>query len=448
MSESPSSIGAAAGAPVPDWLRTLLSILIVGLLVAAPLFLLRSLVAERIQLSQQVQAGAAASWGGAQTIAGPALEIPIVSEGMTRGHIVLLPRTLDASVELTVAQRSRGLFEALIYGAKITLAGRFAAPDWTSLGVLTSELDFSRARLVIGIADNGGIRTAEVTLDGRPLELAPIARAGFVADGVDHLALALALERLERGLPFEARLELAGSGAFGIAPVGDQSTIHIAGNWPHPEFAGAFLPEARTVGKSGFEARWSVSKLARAYPGAWKIGSSSASVFDSLVSVRIIDPVDLYAQVDRLLKYGLVVIALAFAAIGTGAVLLRAMPHPIEWLLAGAAVALGFLLTLAVAEHLGFRWGYWIAHAVEVTMVTLYLGRIRRWLGLGVGAALLAVHGFIYVVLGSERYALLAGSVGLTLALAAAMALTRGVDWDRLAPLSPRRNGVAAAKPG
>jgi inner membrane protein len=148
------------------------------------------------------------------------------------------------------------------------------------------------------------------------------------------------------------------------------------------------------------------------------------------------------------LKYGRVVIALAFAAIGTGAVLLRAMPHPIEWLMAGAAVALGFLLTLAVAEHLGFRWGYWIAHAVEVTMVTLYLGRIRRWLGLGVGAALLAVHGFIYVVLGSERYALLAGSVGLTLALAAAMALTRGVDWDRLAPLSPRRNGVAAAKPG
>jgi inner membrane protein len=448
MPETPSSIGAAAGAPVPDWLRTLLSILIVGLVVAAPLFLLRGLVAERIQLSQQVRAGAAAGWGGVQIVAGPALEIPIVSDGMTRGHIVLLPQALDASAELGVEQRSRGLFEALIYGAKVTLAGRFAAPDWTSLGILTSDLDFSRARLVIGIADNGGIRTAEVTLDGKRLELAPIARAGFVADGVDHPALALALDRLERGLGFEARLELAGTGAFSLAPVGDQSTIRIAGNWPHPEFAGAFLPQAREVGKGGFEARWSVSKLARAYPGAWKIGSSSTSVFDSLVSVRIIDPVDLYAQVDRLLKYGLVVIALAFAAIGTGAVLLRAMPHPIEWLMAGAAVALAFLLTLAFAEHIGFGWGYWVAHAVEVTMVTLYLERIRRWLGIGVGAALLTVHGFIYFVLGSERYALLAGSLGLTLALAAAMALTRRVDWDRLAPLRARRNGVPAAEPG
>jgi inner membrane protein len=82
------------------------------------------------------------------------------------------------------------------------------------------------------------------------------------------------------------------------------------------------------------------------------------------------------------------------------------------------------------------------------SMVTLYLERIRRWLGIGVGAALLTVHGFIYFVLGSERYALLAGSLGLTLALAAAMALTRRVDWDRLAPLRARRNGVPAAEPG
>jgi inner membrane protein len=432
---------------MPDWLRALLSVLIVGAVVAAPLFLLRSLVAERIQLSQQVQAGAAAGWGGAQTLAGPALEIPMVSGGMTRGYVVLLPRAFDAGAELAVERRSRGLFEARIYRANVTLAGRFAAPDWAALGIATSDLDFSRARLVIGIADNGGIRAAEVTLDGTRLELAPMARASFVANGIDHPGLALDLERLGRGLPFEAKLELAGSGGFSLAPVGDQSTIRIAGNWPHPEFAGAFLPEARAVGKEGFEARWSVSKLARAHPGAWKIGSSSASVFDSLVSVRIIDPVDLYAQVDRLLKYGLMVIALAFAAIGTGAVLLRAMPHPIEWLMAGAAVALAFLLTLAVAEQLGFGWGYWTAHAVEVTMVTLYLGRLRRWLGIGVGTALLATHGFIYIVLGSERYALLAGSVGLTIALAAAMALTRRVDWDRLAPLR-RQTASPAAEPG
>jgi inner membrane protein len=432
----------------PEPLRILASVLAVAALVAAPLFLLRGLVAERIELHQQVQLSAAEGWGGPQIIAGPAIEIPLVSKGMLQGHIALMPQSLEAKADLEVERRSRGLFEALIYGAKVTLAGRFVAPDWSALGIGTADLDFSRARVALGIADNGGIRMAELTLDGKRLELSPIGRPGFVQDGVDHSGLALSIERLERGLPFEVVLDLAGAGELSLAPVGDQSTVRIAGNWPHPEFAGAFLPDERRVADAGFEARWSVSKLARSYPGAWKTGTGSADAMDSLVTVRIIDPVDLYAQVDRLLKYGLVVIALAFGAIGTGAVLLRKMPHPIEWLMAGAAVALAFLLTLAFAEHLGFGAGYLLAHAIEVAMVTLYLSRITRWLGLGVGAALLFVHGFMFIVLGSERYALLAGSLGLTAALATAMALTRRVDWDQLAPLRPRKQGAPAAEPG
>jgi inner membrane protein len=433
---------------MPDWLRTLLSLLVVAATVALPLFLLRGLVAERIELRERVEATAAEGWGGHQTVAGPVLEIPVMSKGMRVGYVALLPVSLDAAVALEVQRRSRGLFEALIYGAKITLTGRFQAPDWSALGLAISDLDFSTARLAVGINDNGGIRVAELSFDGSRLDASPVGDSGFIEGGIEHSGLALARDRLEKGVDFVVTLDLAGAGELSLAPVGDQSTIRIAGNWPHPEFAGAFLPDERAVSETGFEARWAVSKLARSYPGAWRIGHNSASASDSLVTVRIIDPVDLYAQVERLLKYGLVVIALAFGAIGVGAVLLRAMPHPVEWLLAGAAVALAFLLTLAFAEHLGFAWGYFLAHAIEVTMVTLYLARIRRWLGLGVGGALLCVHGFVFVVLGSERYALLAGSLGLTAALAAAMALTRRVDWDRLAPLRPRRNGAPAAEPG
>jgi inner membrane protein len=433
---------------MPDWLRTLLSLLIVAATVALPLFLLRGLVAERIELKQRVETTAAAGWGGFQTVAGPVLQIPVMSDGMRAGYIALLPVKLDAAVEIDVQRRSRGLFEALIYGAKITLSGRFQAPDWSALGVGPADLDFSTARLAIGINDNGGIRAAELSFEGRGLTFSPVGNSGFIEGGIEHSGLALARDRLESGVDFVATLDLAGAGELSLAPVGDQSTIRIAGNWPHPEFAGAFLPDERAVSQTGFEAGWAVSKLARSYPGAWRIGHNAASASDSLITVRIIDPVDLYAQVERLLKYGLVVIALAFGAIGVGAVLLRAMPHPVEWLLAGAAVALSFLLTLAFAEHLGFGWGYLLAHAIEVTMVTLYLARMGRPLALGVGGALLCVHGFVFVVLGSERYALLAGSLGLTATLAAAMALTRRVDWDRLAPLRPRRNGAPAAEAG
>ena len=415
--------------------------------VAIPLFLLRSLVHERIDLKSRAQANANESWGGPQTIDGPALEIPLTAAGISAGRIVLLPQSLDAGAELSVERRSRGLFQALIYESKIMLTGRFAAPDWAALGINPATLDFSRASLVVGVSDNRGIRQAELMLDGKPLEFTPIDEPGFVSRGIGHTGIPVALAALGNGLPFTIKLDLAGAEELSLAPVGDQTTLHIAGNWPDPEFFGAFLPGERRVNEAGFEGRWSISKLARDYPSAWKLGDADIAA-PSAVSVRVIDPIDIYAQTDRLLKYGLLVIVLAFAAIGIGAMRLRIMPHPFEWLLAGAAVALAFLLTLAFSEHLGFDLGYLLASAIEVIMVTLYLGAVSRRLGVGVGVTLMLVHGFIYVVLGSERYALLSGSIGLTLALAAAMVLTRGLDWDRLAPLRARKPAQSVAKPG
>ena len=117
MANSNASEPAGAG-----WRATVLSVLLVAAVVAIPLFLLRSLVHERIELKSRAQANANESWGGPQTIDGPALEIPLTAEGISAGRIVLLPQSLDASAELSVERRSRGLFQALIYEAKIMAA--------------------------------------------------------------------------------------------------------------------------------------------------------------------------------------------------------------------------------------------------------------------------------------------------------------------------------------
>jgi inner membrane protein len=204
--------------------------------VAIPLFLLRSLVHERIELKSRAQASANESWDGPQSIDGPALENPLTEGAISAGRVVLLPQSLDASAELSVERRSRGLFQALIYGSKIMLTGRFVAPDWAALGINPATLDFSRASLVVGVSDNRGIRQAELMLDGKPVEFAPIDEPGFVSRGI------VALAALGNGLPFTIKLDLAGAEELRLAPVGDQTTLHIAGNWPDPEFFGAFLP--------------------------------------------------------------------------------------------------------------------------------------------------------------------------------------------------------------
>jgi inner membrane protein len=101
-------------------------------------------------------------------------------------------------------------------------------------------------------------------------------------------------------------------------------------------------------------------------------------------------------------------------------------------MLIGSALCLFYLLTLSLSEHLGFENAYGLATAAVVGLVSVYcfqiLGR-RAW---PLSTVLLALFGFLYMLLSLEDYSLLIGSVGLFAILAVVMFVTRGVDWDRL----------------
>lgn len=57
---------------------------------------------------------------------------------------------------------------------------------------------------------------------------------------------------------------LRGSQAISLVPRGQETDLSVASTWPHPSFAGRFLPGegASEVGEEGFKARWSISNLA------------------------------------------------------------------------------------------------------------------------------------------------------------------------------------------
>jgi inner membrane protein len=48
-----------------------------------------------------------------------------------------------------------------------------------------------------------------------------------------------------------------------------------------------------------------------------------------------------------------------------------------------------------------------------------------------IGLSLSALYGFIFVIIQLENYALLAGSIGLFLILAAVMFISRKIDWNK-----------------
>ena len=118
--------------------------------------------------------------------------------------------------------------------------------------------------------------------------------------------------------------------------------------------------------------------------------------------------------------------------------------HIVQYLLAGAAQVIFYLLLLALAEQTGFGLAY-LSAAIACTALTgLYagsaLGSTKR--GLAVAGALTALYALLYTLLNEEDYALLTGAVASFLALALTMFLTRRVDWyEAQAGLAARTAG-------
>jgi inner membrane protein len=104
----------------------------------------------------------------------------------------------------------------------------------------------------------------------------------------------------------------------------------------------------------------------------------------------------------------------------------RVRLHLVQYALAGAALAVFFLLLLSLSEHVRFGAAYLIAASACVALLTWYLRHIVA------GALFAALYGALYVLLQSEDHALLLGSLLVFAVLAAVMLLTRKLDWSAL----------------
>jgi inner membrane protein len=206
------------------------------------------------------------------------------------------------------------------------------------------------------------------------------------------------------------------------------------------------------VRADGFTSTWNLSSLATDAPadvgrglalctpvavGGGDASDDAAAKPDKcldLMNVAFIDPVNPYVLSDRAVKYDLLFIALTFIAVGLVEVLSGRRVHPVQYLLVGLALSLFFLVLLSLSEHLPFELAYAAAAAACAALLGFYassmLDRLRSGVLFGLGIAML--YGLLYVLLQMEQNALVIGSVGLFLALAVVMTLTRRLDWYAL----------------
>lgn len=254
------------------------------------------------------------------------------------------------------------------------------------------------------------------------------------------------------GQPLTVQYEygLRGSRSIALVPRGGDTQWQVSSPWPHPSFGGNFLPDSKEVSERGFTARYGIPNLALALAQALASSSDTAMAVapdpvpgqhaaDSAAtaltaSIALIEPVDLYSQVDRSVKYGFLFIGFTFLTFLMFDVVGGARVATAEYLLTGAGLVLFFVLLLAFAEVIGFGWAYVAASVAIIGLLTAYSAavlRSRRRAGF-VGALLVGLYGLIYLLLSLEALSLVIGSVLLFLALAGVMYATRNVDWSQV----------------
>ena len=438
--------------------------IIVGLVLTIPLFSVYLLAWDRESQSREAAQSITSGWGASQAMAGPVLVIPyrstatetVVENGksVTRTNeitreLTLAPEAAKLSTDVRPEVRKRSIYEAVVYEAKVKGSARFAfPPDLSRTGVDPDQMDLSRAELRFSLSDPRGLgANPRVAAGGRLLRLQP---GGGSNGGRGFFAWVDATTIGAQPLTVDFAYDFRGNAALSLAPQAGDTSWTVKSSWPHPSFGGDFLPANRTVGAKGFDASYRVGNLAlgrslvsTADPGqsasppppgndrTASVNTSDTGGSLQTAEISLIQPVDLYSQVDRAVKYGFLFIGFTFLALLMFDVIGGVRVSAVEYLLMGAALVLFFVLLLAIAEVIGFTAAYILASGAIAGLNTAYsaavLGSWRR--AAFIGGLLIGLYAVLYILLSLEAFSLLIGSLLLFAALAGVMYATRRIDW-------------------
>ncbi len=419
----------------------LVSIFILMLLLLIPLSLVEVLIQERQYLRQEAITEVSSKWANDQEVYGPILTIPISKQMQIDDEIKtikdlvhILPSDLEIMGNLTPKTLRRGIYEVVVYDAQLTFTGRF-----DSLSDLLKEfsdfnIHYDDAFLTIHISDLRGIKEKvvikwnEISKEVVPGSTIP----EIVASGVT--VKQILNSSLNTNNLFSFNLDLQGSQFMGFVPLGKETRVHITSNWQDPGFTGAFLPTERDVSDKGFSAQWKVLEINRNYPQYWKGNLKGSNIDQSKFGINLLLPKNDYQKSMRSAKYALLAISLTFLTFFLVEIFNKKKLHPLQYILIGLALVLFYTLLVSVSEHTNFNTAYLVSSLTIISIIGLYARAILHSIKQALVLVLILcfTYAFVFVTLQIQDYALLIGSIGLTIILAFTMYITRKIKWYAL----------------
>lgn len=418
--------------------RILIKGFLVGFLILImliPGILVTELITERQQRQAEVVKEVSSKWAEQQTILGPVLLLPYWESyktpdgktGATKKTAFILPDELHIDGKMDPQEKKRSLYSVMLYRSQLKLSGKFNPVPIVELQIPAEAILWNEARLAISVGDVRGIEDqVQLSWNGSKQLL----DAGVPENKLFKTGLSIPVTVDSEGqYLFEINMSLRGSAYLYFTPVGKTTEADLYAPWKDPAFDGQYLPSTSSVTEKDFKAHWKILPLSRSYPQYWK--DNTQDFEKSTFGVRLIQPVDGYAKTYRSVKYAILFIALTFVCFFFLEILQKRQVHPLQYLLVGFALTIFYTLLLSISEYTGFNIAYLIAATATVSLIGMYAWSIFKSgkTAIGFTTSLTALYTYIFVLIQSEDYALLFGSIGLFLIIAIIMYYSRRIDW-------------------
>ncbi len=434
----------------------LFTITVLVVLLLIPAGMISVIVNERGYRQVQVVQEISSKWAEAQTITGPILVIPYkkyiiqkVTERNDAGvresrsiknysevkYATFLPDSYTIDGEVHPIIKARGIYEAVLYSGDLSIQASFSEPAFDKILSGNYDILWDQANISMGINDLKGIRSDIVfTVNEELFTPEPGSQStlrGAHSSSSWGVIAPIPLNGDERSVDFSTTISLNGSESINFLPIGKTTNIAIRSPWSSPSFIGKLLPTNSDISKDGFSANWHALSYNRNFPQQW-IGIQQLE--QETMGVQLVQPVDQYDSVSRSAKYAVLFILLTFVALFIVEIVQKQRIHPVQYLLIGFSLTLFYTLLLAFSEHTGFNIAYIVATIASLGLIGGYIQSILKSVKvtLTLSGLLAILYSFLFITLHQEQYALLMGSIGLFLVLAAIMFITRKIDWYAL----------------
>ena len=435
------------------------------------LIFISNLVDERQSYQQQVIQDIAKEQIRPQQVVAPYLKLPyqvqtICTDEQKKTYaciqtlfVTIGAETTDWKAQFKVSDSTykRNMYKAISYQNHMLGKGVFKGT------MLESQRNYlwNQAEIIFPIQDARGLNAKPIfNIDGKNYKFDFSTQSqgqhGFDLLHITSKQYPELIPKLQQGFSFSLQFDLEGLSEFSFVPTSYEMTYQAKGNWGDVKYDGQSLPFKKLNKKQFFEADWKNIALGKRNLDRLSTCENSQCFYQALntqnnpisdeaayavsnatsnnisgISTQFLEPVNIYTQTDRAIKYGIMVIIITFGCFFFFEVLKNLKIHPVQYALVAMAQGVFFVLLLSISEYYAFVLAYLAAAVACIGLITWYLYFVVQGFkaALLFGVLLSILYGMMYLLLQSSGKTFLFGSILSFILIACVMYITRHVNW-------------------